>query len=162
MKTLIASLFLLSLAAPAVALAAPTAESGFDKDLQDKRMRTLRTVGLAEMLNLSEADALKLSETLRPFDEQRRPLREQIKSAAQVLRQAAQGDSIPSAQVDDAANKIFDARTQLAAIDRAQFAAITKGMSSQDRAKVAVYFAKFQQHQHHAGGPTGDGPHEAP
>jgi hypothetical protein len=106
-------------------------------------MRVARVLGLAEELQLDSAQALKLDETLRKFDERRRPLREQVRESAATLERAAGGDSAAMNQVDQAAQRAFDARAQLTALDREMFQSLSKDLPPQKRAKLALFMARF-------------------
>jgi ATP-dependent Lon protease len=109
----------------------------------EKQMRIARVVGLAEELELDSAQALKLDETLRKFDERRRPLLQQVRESAQILERASDGDSAALSQVEQAAQRAFDARAQLAALDRETFQSLSKDLPPQKRAKLALFMARF-------------------
>jgi len=109
----------------------------------EKQMRIARVVGLAEELELDSAQALKLDETLRKFDERRRPLLQQVRESAQVLERASDGDSTALSQVEQAAQRAFDARAQLAALDRETFQSLSRDLPPQKRAKLALFMARF-------------------
>lgn len=113
--------------------------------LAQKRMRVARAVGLAEALDLDVAEATKLAGTLDRFDQKRRSAQKQRQDAMQVLHQAARGDKEAESKVDDAVKKVFEARTQLAAIDCETFEAVAKGLSPEKRARAAVFLGHFQQ-----------------
>ncbi|HYH96542.1 hypothetical protein [Hyalangium sp.] len=130
---------------PLTALAAPPdaqAETEAEQNAE-KQLRLARVLGLAEELELDSAQALRLDETLRKFDERRRPLREQVRESAETLERAADGDSTALSQVEQAAQRAFDARAQLAALDREMFQALSKDLPPQKRAKLALFMARF-------------------
>jgi ATP-dependent Lon protease len=81
---------------------------------------------------------------MRKFDERRRPLKEQVRESADILERAADGDSSAMSQVDQAAQRAFDARAQLAALDREMFQALSKDLPPQKRAKLALFMARFE------------------
>lgn len=110
----------------------------------EQRMRMLQVVGLSEVLELSTAEALKLDEILRKFDDRRRPLREQVRESGKIVRQAADGDAAALGQVDQATARILDARVQLAQIDKELFQTLSRDLSPQKRAKLAVFYGHFQ------------------
>ena len=125
---------------PLVTLAAPP-ETDDGAERMEKQTRMMRVLGLAEELQLNEAQALKMSETMRQFDEQRRPLMEQVHQSAQVLKRAADGDASAQSQVDQAVQRAFDARTQLNALDRDMYQALAKDLPTQKRAQLALFMA---------------------
>jgi Spy/CpxP family protein refolding chaperone len=127
-----------------MAFAAPPDEGPMQARLE-RRMRTLRVVGLAEALDLSDAEALRMDAVLRPYDEQRKPLERQVHQAMGTLRKAADGDAQAAAQVDTATQNLLDARSQLAAIDREMFNALAQGKTPQQKAKLALFLAHFQE-----------------
>ena len=170
-NTLIALLLLPALAladaprknAPAVAIPAqPEAARA------EKRMRLARTLGLAEVLDLDTAQALKLGDTLASFDDRRKAARNQALAATDLLRDAARGTATPrptAAAVDGAIGKLLDARAQLQAIDREMLQAITKDLSPEQKARAALFLGRFRESiERHmwmrgmAGGPGGRGP----
>ncbi len=110
----------------------------------EKRMRLARTLGLAEALDLDAPQALKLGETISRFDERRIAAHRQMFEARQVLRRAAQGEKVPPAEVDQAIQKAFDARAQAQAIDREAYAAISKDLSPEKKARALLFLGKFQ------------------
>jgi ATP-dependent Lon protease len=109
----------------------------------EKQMRIARVVGLSEELELDSAQALKLDESLRKFDERRRPLMQQVRESAQILERASDGDNTALSQVEQAAQRAFDARAQLAALDREMFQSLSKDLPPQKRAKLALFMARF-------------------
>lgn len=128
---------------PLVALAAPADNAG-EADREEKRARMMRVLGLAEELGLDETQALKMAETMRQFDERRRPLMEQVQESARVLRRAAGGDASVQSQVDQAVQKVFDARAQLATLDRDMYQALSKDLPPQKRAQLAIFMARHE------------------
>lgn len=131
------SLMLLPLAAGA---APPEDGSGLER--VEKRSRMMRMLSLAEDLELTEAQTLKMAETMRQFDERRRPLLEQVRDSARILRQAARGDAAAQAQVDPAVQRIFDARTQLTTLERELYQTLAKELPPQKRARLAIALAR--------------------
>ena len=130
---------------PMAALAAPPdAQARAEADLQaEKQARLARVLGLAEELELDSQQALKLDETLRKFDERRRPLREHVRESAEILERAADGDTTALSQVDQAAQRAFDARAQLAALDREMYQTLSRDLPPQKSAKLALFMARF-------------------
>jgi len=131
---------------PFLALAAPAeakADRGAERmERMERRERLRRVVGLAEALDLDTQQALRMDETLRKFDERRRPLLEQVRESALTLMRAADGDASALGQVDQASKQAFDARTQLAALDREMFQALSKDLPPQKKAELALFLAR--------------------
>ncbi|WP_233261759.1 hypothetical protein [Vitiosangium sp. GDMCC 1.1324] len=117
---------------------------GDDAARDEKRTRMMRVLGLAEELELNESQALKLADTMRQFDERRRPLAQQVRESAQVLRKAAQGDTSAQSQVDQAVQRVFDARAQLTALDREMYQTLAKDLPPQKRAQLAIFMARHE------------------
>jgi hypothetical protein len=113
------------------------------RERMEKHQRLQRVLGLAEELDLSSQEALKIDEVLRKYDERRKPLRDQVSESAKTLEKASDGDQASLGQVDQASQRIFDARAQMAQIDKEMFAELSRGLKPQQKAKMAVYFAKF-------------------
>jgi hypothetical protein len=126
---------------PLVTLAQPPEEKDA-AERAERQTRLMRVVGLAEELELNETQALKMADTMRQFDERRRPLVEQVQESAQVLRSAARGDAQAQSQVDKAVQRVFDARAQLTALDRDMYQALAKDLPPQKRAQLAIFMAR--------------------
>ncbi len=160
MKTLLASLLILPLIAlaapPGPAQGQPAPDSDQHLDRAEKRMRLARTLGIAEALDLNDAQALQVNETLAKFDQQRLPLLRQLHDSMEILRHAANGDAAAAPQVDQAVQRLFDARTQLQSINREAFQALTKGLTPEKRARLLIFLSRFQ----HRFGREGAGPGE--
>ncbi len=135
---------------PFLALARPGDKQGAEPRPRDaermerleKRLRLRQVLTLSEALELDNAQALKMEETLRGFDEKRRPLREQVRDAARTLHQAARGDSAALTQVDAAAQRAFEARERIAVLDREMYQALAKELPPEKRAKLALALAR--------------------
>jgi hypothetical protein len=110
-----------------------------------RRIRLARTLGLAEALDLDEAQALKLGQEVAKFDDRRVAAHKQAHDAFDVLRRAASGEKIPAADVDKAVQRALDARTQLASIDREMVGAVTKDLSPEKRARAVIFLERFQR-----------------
>jgi len=160
-KTLIAALLLSSslvLAAPPPA-AAPAGKTGPAKwekggdaeraarrEERQRKMRMALVVGIADALDITDpADALKLSDRIKAFDDRRTPLREQMGEAMKTLRAAADGDQAALPQVDAAIARVLDGRAQMAALDKEMVTALSVGQTPQKRAKLALFLARFHQ-----------------
>ncbi|WP_257454009.1 hypothetical protein [Archangium lipolyticum] len=126
---------------PVMALAAPPNE-GDAVERAEKKARMMRVLGLAEELELDEAQALKMAETMRQFDERRRPLVAQVQESARVLKRAADGDASANSQVEQAVQRVFDARIQLATLDRDMYQVLAKDLPPQKRARLAIFMAR--------------------
>jgi hypothetical protein len=121
-----------------------------------KGAHMMAVVAIAEALELSEADALKLSVTLKALEERRQPIRAQMHEAMKAVKAAADGDQGAFAQVDANIQKVLDGRAQMAALDKEMFVTLGKDQSPQKRAKLAVVLAKL----HEGGRGGGKGRHQ--
>lgn len=145
MKPIRVAVLTLALLPMAALAATPEEQSRAEAEQQaEKQLRLARVLGLAEELELDAQQALRLDETLRKFDERRRPLREQVRESADILERAADGDASALSQVEQAAQRAFDARAQLAALDRETYQALSKDLPPQKRAKLALFMARFE------------------
>lgn len=133
---------------PLLALAAPqearTAREAERVERKEGRERMRLVLGLTEALELDTAQALKLDEALRQFDERRRPLMMQVRESARTLMRAAGGDAEAARQVDAASKQAFDARAQLVALDQELFQTLSKDLPPQKKAKLALFLAGSQ------------------
>jgi Spy/CpxP family protein refolding chaperone len=127
----------------------------------EKRMRLMLVVGIAENLNLSETEAIRLADKMKVFEDQRKPLREQMHDSMQILKAASDGDQAALGKVDQATATVFDTRAQLAAVDKQMFLTVSKDLTPQKRAQLAIFLAKFMQHaqgmKHEGMGGGGEG-----
>ena len=124
-----------------------------------KKIHMLLVVGIADALSLTEADALKMSDKLKGFEEKRRPVREAMGDSLKILKDAADGDSGAASQVDQAVQRLFDSRLQMAQMDKDMFAGLAKDLTPQKRAQLAVFLAKFHAEARGMKGNGGRGRH---
>ena len=169
----------IALAAPLAALAAPPpgmghgpGGPGMDPEARRahvaKRMRMVRTIGLAEALDLSEAEALRAREAMSKFDERRMAIGKQMREAKETLRQAARGDAAAQKGVDEALKRTRDLRAKMLALSDEMFQAVTREFTPERKAKAALFFqhmrGRMASHgMHHRerggmGGPMDHGP----
>ncbi|MBL9037127.1 MAG: hypothetical protein JNG84_01310 [Archangium sp.] len=156
----------LALAAPPVGKGGASRAGGDDDGREGRheelgrKARMLAVVGIADALELNEAEALKLSERLRAFDDKRRPVREAMHEAMRSLKAAADGDASALPQVDANVQRVLDGRSQMAAIDKELFAALSQGQSPEKKARLALFLAKFgEEMRRFKGGHGGKGRH---
>jgi hypothetical protein len=109
-----------------------------------KAIRIRQVIGLAEALNLNEADAVRVADVIRTFQQRRQPLQDQVAEASRILRRAAEGDASAASQVDYALEQTYVARDQIAILNREMFTVLSQKLSPQQRAKMSLFFAKFQ------------------
>lgn len=120
------------------------ARDGERLERMEKRQRLRQVLELSDALELDNAQALKMEETLRRFDERRRPLREQVREAARILLLASKGDSAALPQVDGAAQRAFEARERIAALDKEMYQALAKELPPEKRALLALTLARTE------------------
>ncbi len=108
-----------------------------------RQIRMKQVIGLSEALELSEADALRMAQVIRSFQERRRPLQDQVAEAARIIKRAADGEPDALTRVDVALQQMYGARAQLVELNKEMFSTLSQGLSAQQRAKMAVFFAKF-------------------
>lgn len=113
------------------------------KEERFEQARLMYVVAISEALDLKEADSIKLSTTLRSFEEKRRPLRQQMGEAMKSLKDAADGDAAAAATVDANVSKVLDGRAQMAALDKELFATLSQGQTPQKKAKLALVLARL-------------------
>ncbi|MBK7863475.1 MAG: hypothetical protein IPJ65_33715 [Archangiaceae bacterium] len=130
------------------------------REEHEKRMRMMMVVGMAEALNLSEAEAIRLGDKIRAFDDKRKPLREQMFDSMKLLKAAADGDQAALGRVDQATVALLDLRQQMAAVDKEMFLTVSKDLTPQKRAQLALFLAKFA-HERKGGGMRGGRHHLA-
>ena len=109
-----------------------------------KRMRVAFTVGYAEALDLTEAEALKARDVLGKFDARRAALHQQMHEQVTVVRKAAEGDAAAGKSLDGAIQKLRDLRGQMTAMRDELFQELTKGLSPEKKAKAALFLNRFR------------------
>ena len=109
-----------------------------------KRMRVAFTVGYAEALDLSEADALKARDVLGKFDGRRAALHQQMHEQVTVVRKAAEGDAAAGKALDGAIGKLRELRGQMMTMRDEMFQELTRGLSPQKKAKAALFLNRFR------------------
>src|SRR5208283_2021170 len=90
-----------------------------------KRAQLMRTLAIADALELDDAATLKLRTRLSHFEEKRAPIHRELMEQTVVLRRAAKGDTTAFAQVDGAIQKVLALRAQLEQLDRDLFAELS-------------------------------------
>ena len=103
----------------------------------------MRTMTLAEALQLNETDTLKLHSTLESFDARRKPLHKEMAATVQVIRRAAHGDRAAYPQVDSAIAHSLELRQQIQQLDRELLATLALGQPPQAKAKLALAMARL-------------------
>ncbi len=155
---------------PALALAAPprapTAGGPGDDPAQRaeqvKRARLARALGLAEALDLDEAGALKLRETLAKSDEKRAPLQQQVQESVRVLRAAGRGNGAAAGHVDAALQRLGEARQKLVQLDAELLAQVTQGATPARKARAALFLEQQGERSRNEGGAGPGVPPRAP
>jgi hypothetical protein len=143
------SLLIALLAIPAASMGAnpapPEPAAANQRRIQNE-LHLLRIIGLADALGLNEAEALRLDRLMRPYDERKRKVRAQIGEALKVIKLATEGDPAALASIDPALETVLNGRAQVAEIDRDMLLGVSRELTPQQRAKMAVFFARFGQH----------------
>lgn len=112
-------------------------------EAREREARLMYVVAISEALDLTEVDAIKLSEKLKGIEAKRRPLRQAMGEAMRGLKDAADGEQAALAQVDANVQKVLDGRAQMAAMDKELFATLAQGYPPQKRAKLALVLARL-------------------
>jgi hypothetical protein len=125
-----------------------------------KKTRLRRTLQIAEALELSDREAIRLSETLSRFDGQREALLERMMTAGMTLRRAARGDASAYGQIDQATSQFIDAKTALLNLDRQVLDTVAKEfqLTPDKKARLALSFGGRGHHdgfEGKRGGPRG-------
>ncbi len=138
-----ATIPLLALVASKELYAQAESPQNVQRQRNQARMRIMRLVGLADALGLDEAQALRIHETMRPFDERRAALEVENAGLARLVKRAADGDAGALGQVDQALQRMFDNRAEIQQLNRQMIEAAGKQLSARQRAQMAVFFATF-------------------
>ena len=110
-----------------------------------QRARLMYVVAIAEALELSDADALKMSEKIKSVEDRRQPVRQAMHEAMRAVKAAADGDADALAQIDANVQKVLDGRAQMAMMDKELFQFLAKDLPPVKRAKLALVLARFGQ-----------------
>jgi Spy/CpxP family protein refolding chaperone len=122
-----------------------------------KRAKLALTLGLAEALDLDDAQALKLRDAVEKFHQKREPLHGQMREAMQVLRKAADGEKADAAAVDQALARLLDLRAQAQVADRELVQAVTRDQPPAKKARAVLFLTRFQHRMEERMGPMGRG-----
>jgi hypothetical protein len=112
------------------------------RDQMEQRMRAARAMGFLEALELDDAEASRLRETLTRHDDQRKPLMRQVHDSMLVLCDAASGDKAAQRQVDESVRRVFDARAKLESLDREMYQEIARDLDGVLKSSGRVASAK--------------------
>lgn len=125
-------------------------EGRFEERFEEKakEMHLKAVVTISEALELKEADALKLSEKLKGFEERRRPLRLTMFTAMKAVRDAADGDAAALATIDANVATVLDGRAQMAALDKELYASLAQGLTPQKKARLAMALGQLSREGH--------------
>ncbi|MFN7135380.1 MAG: hypothetical protein ACK4N5_25120, partial [Myxococcales bacterium] len=143
MRTVCASLLLLTLLAPSAAIAEapappPAGEGREAKERLHKRVRLMRLVELAERVELDDRQALKVNEILGQYDDKKHAVREQMQAPRQLVQRAAQGDAEAAKGLDAAVDQLIALRKRLLELDHEAWKAASRELTPKQRAKLAV------------------------
>jgi hypothetical protein len=143
-------------------LSAPPSWRGPDHEEIERKAHMIRLVEIADALELSEEQALKLKTKLDQFDQKLKPLYAEMKAQAEVVHQAAQGEATAMDHVDAAILKIRALREQIRQLDEQLFDQLSKGLDHRHKARLARAMAHLPWemrsvfHEHTSGGPGED------
>ncbi len=144
MKPLLLATFAIAiLAVAASAQVEKERAPGLAKQRAESRMRIMRLVGLADALGLDEAQALRINELMKPYDDRRVALEMQNAELAKVIKRASDGDAVAGAQLDKALQRIWDNRTEIQRLQREMQETVGHELAPQQRAKMTIFFASF-------------------
>jgi Spy/CpxP family protein refolding chaperone len=165
MKKILFLLLVLPLAASAqpaarTAQAAGRGPSPEKAERMEKRASLALVLGLSEALELDSTQALKLRDTIDKFTDRRVAAHRAHAEAQQALREIARAGKADAKQVDEALKKAQDSSAQLEAVRRDTFAAISKDLSPEQRARAYLFLSRFEDRfgpgmGMHRGGPKG-------
>ena len=111
------------------------------------RVRLTKMVGLAEALDLNEAQALQMAEVMRRYDERKAPLQVQNAEAAKIIKRASEGDSAAIGQLDRAIQTMFKNRVQVQQLELEMMDELGRNLPPQQRAKLMIFFVSFAEQQ---------------
>jgi hypothetical protein len=114
----------------------------------EKKMRVLRVVELAEQLDLDEKAALRMSEQMDKFVDQRRAIHDEQQKNRETIEKAAQGDAQAQKSLDAAVRGFIDNRRKMNQIDLDEWLALGQGLKPQQQARLALFLAEFPKHMH--------------
>lgn len=110
-----------------------------------RRHQLALTLGLAEALDLTDAQAFKVRDQIEKLAPRRWAAQQQMQEAVQVLRRAAQAGKVAAGEVDQAVNTLLDARAQVQVVDRELITTLTKDQPPEKRARAVLLLARFHQ-----------------
>jgi Spy/CpxP family protein refolding chaperone len=126
----------------------------------EKRASLALVLGLSEALELDSTQALKLRDTIAKFQDRRLAAHRAHAEARQAIREIARTGKADAKQVDAALKKAQDSSAQLETVRRETFAAVSKDLSPEQRARAYLFLSRFEDRfgpgmGMHRGGPKG-------
>ena len=112
-------------------------------EAREREARLMYVVAISEALELTEAEALKLSEKIKGLEERRRPVRQAMGEAMRAVKDAAEGDATALTQIDANVQKVLDGRVQMANLDKELFNTLSQGYPPLKRAKLALVLGRL-------------------
>jgi hypothetical protein len=138
---------LAAFAAPPPGASGKPGKFGGDRDdrmeAREREARLMYVVAISEALELTEGEAIKLSEKLKGIEEKRRPLRQSMHEAMRAVKDAADGDATALTQIDANVAKVLDGRAQMAVMDKELFTTLSQGYPPLKRAKLALVLGRL-------------------
>jgi hypothetical protein len=122
----------------------PPEDAAARQERMVKRMRLARTLGLAERLDLTEAEALKLRDVMGKYDDRLLAIGKQMREAMETVKKAARGDGAAQKGLDEALKRLRELRGQAQAASDEMLDAVTKGFTPERKAKAALFFRHFR------------------
>jgi hypothetical protein len=110
----------------------------------ERKAHLMRLLALAEALELSDEQTLKLKAKLDQYDQQYKPLHDDIEAQLQILRRAARGEASAKTQVDAAIQKARALKKQLEKLDEQLFDQLNAGLDPQHRARLALAMGRMR------------------
>lgn len=112
-------------------------------EAREREARLMYVVAISEALELTEGEAIKLSEKIKGLEEKRRPLRQSMHEAMRAVKDAADGDATALTQIDANVAKVLDGRAQMAVMDKELFTTLSQGYPPLKRAKLALVLGRL-------------------
>jgi hypothetical protein len=143
---------------PCASLATPPAaleETSTRGRSVERRIRLVRSAGLAEALDLYGAPAERAQAILTRYSVRCEMEWHRAHEAMRTLRRAAAGDPAAQGEVDTATRLLFDADTELGAVHREMLVELASGLTPEKRARATVFLAACRSRLGHLPEMTG-------
>jgi uncharacterized membrane protein len=130
------------------------AEDGADRRAEKRaevleKVQTLRSVAIAERLELDEETALRVSAVLRDYDDRFMEIEEQKRDLRRDIHETLDSDELSDKEVDKLIDRLMRLETELNKLQSERIKATTDLLAPADRLRLAIMLQRFERQVRH-------------